>query len=454
MILFRKTVFGLNIAFWTTFIGSSIPKAFPAAALTFAIHLFLFYGLTKDQLEPLLVDHPYAIGAIVTLISFLIIYRANQAYGRFSTGAEWLFHMESKLMDATQQVLSFHAQRPEGPSRNFQNEIIHLSSLVYALCALNLRRDDAHAHLIPSNIYGYNDAIKVQSIQSFSIDTSLFRPQSLYGTIMYSMKMRNNEGAEKYLRSYPLEVLGGLDTIELQLLDRCPNSLIKCNLVMAWLTEFIVRSEINGMLGGVPPPIVSRIFQELSDAKLGFNKARRINDIGFPFVVAQLTEFILLTLIILLPILNVSFVPDNGILGAFLSSAGCVGFIGLYEAARDIEDPFVFEPNDLPTRTMLENFNASLEMICRNPICPRDFSNGSTSTSTGMGMGSKDIHEVNKYDIDAASDDKGSTYLNKNTSNSMNGVTFVGSATRDNGTYNGTSHSKIEGCLESAVAAL
>ena len=69
-------------------------------------------------------------------------------------------------------------------------------------------------------------------------------------------------------------------------------------------------------------------------------------------------------------------------------------------------------------------------------------------------MGSKDIHEVNKYDIDAASDDKGSTYLNKNTSNSMNGVTFVGSATRDNGTYNGTSHSKIEGCLESAVAAL
>ena len=105
---------------------------------------------------------------------------------------------------------------------------------------------------------------------------------------------------------------------------------------------------------------------------LGFNKARRINDINYPFVFSQMTEIFIFVLIMFLCVLNLSIV-GSGPLGAVMTALTTMGFVGLYEASRDVEDPFVFEPNDLPIRRMAYSFNHTLSRVAGNPTALRDF---------------------------------------------------------------------------------
>ena len=141
---------------------------------------------------------------------------------------------------------------------------------------------------------------------------------------------------------------------------------------MNWLNEFVARAQRTGKLADVPPPIVSRVFQSLSEAMLGFNKARRVSEIAYPFVLAQLTDIFVCILAFLVVCLNISVVPSAA-MGCFISALTTFGFVGLYEAARDVEDPFLFEPNDLPLRTMIYCFNHSLHAMVTDGESPRDF---------------------------------------------------------------------------------
>ena len=63
----------------------------------------------------------------------------------------------------------------------------------------------------------------------------------------------------------------------------------RCYLVMQWLVDVVVLTgkarwyEVEG-------PIVSRIYQELSDGMLGYNHARKFTEVPFPFPYAQVRE--------------------------------------------------------------------------------------------------------------------------------------------------------------------
>ncbi len=110
MITFEKSLVGLNWRFWVTLVGSTFPKALPCALLSFTVHICFYYGLTDGQLDLISIDHPYAVGALVVLVSFLVVYRAQSAYLRYSQAAEWFYHMDSKLTDACLQISNFHRQ--------------------------------------------------------------------------------------------------------------------------------------------------------------------------------------------------------------------------------------------------------------------------------------------------------------------------------------------------------
>lgn len=73
-------------------------------------------------------------------------------------------------------------------------------------------------------------------------------------------------------RCMPLDVIGGVDPNEVAALTR-----LDCDrpyLVMSWIQSLIIlRSETSEGLR-VPPPILSRVHQVLSDGILGFNQAR------------------------------------------------------------------------------------------------------------------------------------------------------------------------------------
>jgi len=63
---------------------------------------------------------------------------------------------------------------------------------------------------------------------------------------------------------------------EIRFLQMARGALAKTQLTWYWLSEFIVREHLNGSTGKVGPPIISRIFQFLSDGMISYNQSRKI----------------------------------------------------------------------------------------------------------------------------------------------------------------------------------
>jgi hypothetical protein len=70
-----------------------------------------------------------------------------------------------------------------------------------------------------------------------------------------------------------------------------------------WLQEFITREHLAGSTGKVAPPIVSQMYQFTSDGMIGYNHARKIAYIPFPFPHAQITAFFILVSMVYIPFL-------------------------------------------------------------------------------------------------------------------------------------------------------
>ena len=170
------------------------------------------------------------------------------------------------------------------------------------------------------------------------------------------------EHRELYYRHALIPVVGKVTDREVLIINKANGPQAKSHLVMHWIIETVTTHFLDGGYGGVSPPIVSRLYQELSNGMLGFSQARRIALLPFPFIYAQVTEFLALILVIIIPLLMNGFVKSTvlGILFTFFSS---LGFCSMYEATRELEDPFLFEPNDLPLSRWQGEFNEMLMML-------------------------------------------------------------------------------------------
>ena len=157
----------------------------------------------------------------------------------------------------------------------------------------------------------------------------------------------------------PFTVLGGVSDAEIDILQRARGPAAKTALCSMWLQEFISREYENGALGKTAPPIVSRLYQFCSDGMLGYNQARKIAYIPFPFPHAQLTTFYVVVVVFYIPILLLSFVP--AVTACAILNALTVGvFVGLWQVSNELEDPFRNVPNDLPLNFFQAQFNETL----------------------------------------------------------------------------------------------
>merc|ERR1719262_51858 len=120
----------------------------------------------------------------------------------------------------------------------------------------------------------------------------------------------------------------------------------KVDLVHAWIIETITRANMDALLL-TQPPILSRVFQELSNGMLGYNQAYKIALIQFPFAFAQMLVLFLLAFVLCCPIAVFVFTG-----GEFLTPAltlfTVLGFWGIHEIAIEIENPYGAGHNHLP----------------------------------------------------------------------------------------------------------
>mmetsp|Transcript_16833 Transcript_16833/g.31880 ORF Transcript_16833/g.31880 Transcript_16833/m.31880 type:complete len:680 (+) Transcript_16833:161-2200(+) len=251
-------------------------------------------------------------------------------------------------------------ERDEYPSP-FLQEASHLLSLLSAVAFTTLRND---LHRAPAPLSEYEvgspwppvDPDADKNANYYEMNSFLLAVNYLLGNV------RTDAQRTVYNSCRPLKVLGGVSDAEIDMLQRARGPVAKTSLCMLWLQEFISREYESGALGKTAPPIVSRIYQVISDGALGYNQARKVAYIPFPFPHTQLTTFYIVVITLFMPVLMLTFVSNT--IAAAVTNFFTVGvFLGLWHVSTELEDPFRNVPNDLPLNNFQAQFNEALVVM-------------------------------------------------------------------------------------------
>jgi len=148
-------------------------------------------------------------------------------------------------------------------------------------------------------------------------------------------------------------------------------------LVLRWILMEMSTYSINGKLL-IAPPILSRVYQELSNGMLGFFMAMKIALVPFPFPFAQFLQFALLAFFMFCPLIMVPHMQDHEkrLSQTWMSLAmnflACAGFMALNEIAVELEDPFGDDDNDYPVHQRQWALVRAMEDIYHTKM-PSDF---------------------------------------------------------------------------------
>lgn len=271
----------------------------------------------------------------------------------------------------------------------FLQELAHLASLTTAVAMSTLRNDvegtpsPLGVH-IPGSDFPEVDPGSDRSFQANFMDALRY---------MFGFE-RTLEERTKFNIRRPFPVIGGVSKNEIQFLQRAKGPSARVTLCWHWLSEFIIREHLAGSLGAVGPPIISRIFQFLSDGMIFYNHARKIMFIPFPFPHAQISAFFVMTIIITVPILMDEY-SNQYWLGAVLTFLTVTCLAGLHEVARELENPYKNFPNEIPLLTLSAMFNESLITMFAG-YHPDHFWNGDDFRHLPPAVGTKDRMESSK----------------------------------------------------------
>ena len=264
------------------------------------------------------------------------------------------------LSERRKSVLqSRHVEMP-APSLFFQ-ELAHLVSLLTGVAMSTLRN---HIEGFEAPIVEYipgkpwppvdPDALSKDLQQQYGGDQKFW--QAVY--FMFGLT-RSERHRALYNAARPFTVLGRISDEEVQKLNRARGPYAKVALCTLWLQEFISREMLHGSVGKMHHALLSRLYQYASDGCVGYNQARKIAYIPFPFPHGQMTAVFSFTILFIFPILFQSYVNELWF-ACFMNTLTVLCFLGLHEVARELENPFHNIPNDLPLTTFQAQINEAL----------------------------------------------------------------------------------------------
>ena len=243
----------------------------------------------------------------------------------------------------------------------FLQELAHLTSLLCAVAMTTLRND---LDDVESPLGVYVPGQKWPEVDPHYLSKDIRQQAYDQGPIMRNIRYllgidQTQHARTIYNAARPMLVIGGVSDNEISFIQRARGPYAKTQLVWNWLSELIIREHLSGTLGKVGPPILSRIVQFLSDGMLHYNHARKIVFTPFPFPHAQLSAFFVLMMVLSIPLLMVQYANEQW-LGSILTFLTVTCLAGLHEVARELENPFRNNPNDIPLCTLLAFYNEAL----------------------------------------------------------------------------------------------
>lgn len=158
-----------------------------------------------------------------------------------------------------------------------------------------------------------------------------------------------------YWKATPFTVIGGLNGMQSEIIA---DSRDRVFLVMCWILRMIGARRTAGGIKS-EAPIISRIYQVLSDGMSGYENALKLATTPFPFPFAQAVALLLHVNAVVAPLTLAKWAGPVWLVGIMSFMAVFSAYL-LNEVAREIEEPFQFDPNDLPLLQYQHKFNEHL----------------------------------------------------------------------------------------------
>mmetsp|Transcript_20790 Transcript_20790/g.47803 ORF Transcript_20790/g.47803 Transcript_20790/m.47803 type:complete len:660 (+) Transcript_20790:111-2090(+) len=298
--------------------GSVFHRVFGLSALSALLSYFCkqmqmdgnlaFYGHNGDEM---LTNNALWSG-INFLVGFLIVFRSSQAYSRFWEGCTCIQRMHAEWVDASSSCVAFCKHSTADPLliSDFKNRLARLLSMMHALCLAEIEDCNSEKY---ENISAYN----------FEVIDGL-----------------------------------GLDRRSLLAVQGCD---AKVELVFQWIQQLLVESISAGVLS-IPPPILSRAFQQFAAGLVSFHDCLKVSSVPFPFPYAQTCDGLLVMHFLATPFVTSQWCTMPAWAAAFAFMQ--VFFLwGLNSIACEIENPFGEDLNDIDTHRLQWQMNRHLYQI-------------------------------------------------------------------------------------------
>lgn len=299
--------------------GSTVPKAFLIALLA-GTSAGVLQKLEEDGrwggVDILRQTQPF--GGFSFLVGFLVVFKTSQASSRFWEGCTAAHKMRAEWWDACSSVVAFtrRSNCTSEVAQSFNELFIRLTSMMHAAALAELERE-----------YTGIDQKPPSEEDQWAVEYSLLDPH-------------------------------GVDPESLRTVR---DSTDRVELLFVWIQQLIVENIDTGVLN-IPPPLLSRSFQELAAGMVHFHNAKKIACISIPFPYAQTTEWLLILHTLIVPVVTAQWVTHHFWTFVFTFIQVAVLW-SLHFVAMEIENPFGYDDNDLDGRSMQVELNRHLKML-------------------------------------------------------------------------------------------
>mmetsp|Transcript_77118 Transcript_77118/g.174430 ORF Transcript_77118/g.174430 Transcript_77118/m.174430 type:complete len:520 (-) Transcript_77118:101-1660(-) len=302
--------------------GFAAQVAAPASLISLVAKYFVQSGYLTAESKFLLSNAPWV--GFAFLVGWLIVFRTSQCYSRFWGATTCATEMRRQWYDAASNLVAFtyNSQLPPDEIFRFKHLIVRLFSIFHAVALAELVND---LHM---------DMHTMKSLRLIDPD--------------------------------------GLDARSLEVLQKTQ---CKVGTVFQWIQVVVVDHIKTGELN-IPPPILSRVFQQVSDGMVAFHDAKKVAYIPFPFPYIQTCNYLLVFHWILTPMIVASWTASPW--WAFVFSFVMVfTFWSLLLIADELENPFGTDSNDLNFEEMQMEMNQHLlcllaPMAVNTPALPAE----------------------------------------------------------------------------------
>jgi len=311
--------------------------------------------------DSLTVPHQYTMQTLGGMVTMAVVFRLNQSWNRYWEGVTQLHFMYSKWADSYSQFSGFVSvtvqktrERPDKESRmkvqllrDMQQKIENDFLLLSAMACDRICRGDCarmeRRHQIgvswDSRIVNREDLRKgpdltgCKGMPMFTIAPPLYEDFESVRATQSERELHEQEvdvqgfwTAEYVVNKPP----GGMKS---KLLERSAD---RANMVVNWLNHNLAYC---ASLLDIPPPIQSRMYQEISNGMLGFNNVVKLADIPLSFAHVQIVLILLIVWTCFIPVFVVSF-TDSIIAGPILAFLMAALMFALNGVATNLENPF------------------------------------------------------------------------------------------------------------------